>query len=191
MTSTALFAYGSLVDPASAAITLGRPVELAAVARLNGWRRAWSQGRDNRRVEKTFARADGELLQWCLGLNLEPDDDPGRAPNGALIEVNDSDLERLDLRELRYRRADVTRTFPECGFDRVITYVARPEHHLREPPPGAVVIAAYVQAVERAFEKLGPEALALFRETTGPPPVDVVEASLVADRIPAGNPRDW
>ena len=189
--STAVFAYGSLVDPASAAITLGRPVDLAAVVRLEGWRRRWTVGRDNHRLEKTFARTDGSLPDWCLGLNLEPDSDPDGAPNGALIEVDDADLDRLDLRELRYQREDVTAALPDSDFERVIAYVARPEHHLPEPPPGAVVIASYVRAVERAFGRLGPDAVDLFRATTGAPPVEVVEARLVRDQIPAGNPRDW
>jgi hypothetical protein len=188
----AVFAYGSLVNPASAAITLGRPVELAAVVRLEGWRRSWTVGRDNHRVEKTFARADdGTLPDWCLGLNLEQEPDAALAPNGALIEVDDADLDRLDVRELRYRRAEVTAALPDAGFDTVVAYVARPEHHMPEPPAGSVVIASYVRAVERAFESLGLDAIALFRETTGDPPVEVIEATLVRDRIPAGNPREW
>jgi cation transport regulator ChaC len=189
---TALFAYGSLVDPASAAVTLGRPVELASVVRLEGWRRAWTVGRDNHRVEKTFARADdGSLPDWCLGLNLEPGAEADRAPNGALIEVGDADLDRLDVRELRYRRADVTAAVPGSGFERIVAYVARPEHHLSQAPPGAVVIASYVRAVERGFERLGPGELERFRATTGPPPAAVTEAILVKDRIPPGNPRAW
>jgi hypothetical protein len=190
--STALFAYGSLVDPASAAVTLGRPVELAAVVRLEGWRRRWTVGRDNHLLEKTFARTDdGSLPDWCLGLNLEPATESSQAPNGALIEVDDGDLDRLDLRELRYQREDVSAALPESGFERVIAYIARPEHHVPEPPPGAVVIASYVRAVERAFRRLGPDAVDLFRATTGVPPVEVIEATLVRDQIPAGNPRDW
>ena len=190
--STALFAYGSLVDPASAAITLGRPVELAATVRLEGWRRSWTQGRNNRRVEKTCARADdGSVPDWCLGLNVEPGGDPALAPNGALIEVDEADLERLDVRELRYLRADATAALPESGFDRVVTYVARPEHHHPEPPPGAVVIASYVETVEAAFDRLGPGELDLYRTTTGAPPVEVVKATLIRDRIPPGNPRAW
>ena len=53
------------------------------------------------------------------------------------------------------------------------------------------VIGAYVRRVERAFEELGPGQLRLYRETTGPPPVEVIEAVLVRDRIPPGNPREW
>ena len=190
--STALFAYGSLVDPGSAEITLGRPVELADVVRLDGWRRSWTVGRDNHRVEKTFARTDdGSLPDWCLGLNLERDADSDRAPNGALIEVGEDDLDRLDIRELRYRREDVTAALPASGFGRVVAYVARDEHYMPDPPSGAVVIASYVRAVEEAFDSLGADALDLFRQTTGTPPVEVVEAKLVRDRIPAGNPREW
>ena len=58
---------------ASASQTLGRPVEFAAVARLRGWPRAWTLGREQAASEKTFARADGSIPRFCLGLNLEPD----------------------------------------------------------------------------------------------------------------------
>lgn len=205
----AVFGYGSLVSPASAAQTLGRAVPDPVPARLAGWRRRWSTGRDNRRVEKRFARADdGRVLDWCLGLNVEPapgggagstggGEAPGEAaeaPNGALLEVSAAELRRLELRELRYRPVDVTASLdPGVAepFDTVFAFAARPEHHHPVPPDGAVVIAAYVRAVEAAFAALGPRELDQFRATTGPPPVEVVEAVLVADRIPAGNPREW
>ena len=71
----AVFAYGSLASPASAAITLGRNVDVVQVARLHGWRRRWSLYRDNLAVEKTFSRAsDGSLPAYCLGLNVEAAD---------------------------------------------------------------------------------------------------------------------
>jgi hypothetical protein len=106
--------------------------------------------------------------------------------------LTDAELDRLDLREMRYERVDVTAAIDaDVPFDRVITYRSRLEHRCAEPPAGAVLIATYLEAVERAFETLGPGQLELFRETTGPPPVEVVTATLVADRIPAGNPRDW
>jgi len=59
------------------------------------------------------------------------------------------------------------------------------------PPPGAVILAPYLRAVEAAFGTLGSDQLDLFNRTTGPPPVEVIEAVLVRDEIPAGNPRDW
>jgi len=183
VSGTALFAYGSLVSAESAALTLGHEVHSRGVARLEGWQRRWSLVRDNAASEKTFARAgDGARPSFCLGLNLERA--PGQpGPNGVLYEVSESDLSRLDLRELRYDRIDLP--------DAVTTYVAKPAHFAAASPPGAVIIAAYLRAVEAAFAALGDDQLELFRQTTQAPPVEVVEAALVEDRIPPGNPRAW
>jgi len=189
----AVFAYGALASISSAEQTLGRRVQCSPPVRLTGWRRRWSQARDNLAVEKTFARAsDGSIPSVCLGLNIEPAD--GLAPNGTLIEIGDSELERLALRELRYDRVDVTdgvvADFP-LGIDRVVAFRAKTENFASPPPPEAVIIASYADAVESAFAKLGAGQLELFRKTTGPYPVDLVEAVLIEDEIPPGNPRRW
>ena len=190
----ALFAYGSLVSAASARGTLGRDVEHATVTTLRGWRRRWSQVRDNQATEKTFADPSGGAVpRHCLGLNVEPDA-AGEGPNGVLIEVSEDELRRLAAREIRYDEVDVTDSIPQedaGGFARVVTFTAKPENFAPTPPPGAVILAPYLRAVEAAFGSLGTEALARFRETTGPVPVDVIEAVLVRDEIPPGNPRDW
>jgi cation transport regulator ChaC len=189
----ALFAYGSLVDPRSAELTLGRPVD-AVPATLEGWRRRWSVFRDNRRVEKTFVLADGRVPSFIVGLNLEEGQGRIPGPNGALLEVTATELERLDLRELRYDRVEVTAeiaTKAPLAFDQVVTFTAKPSNYAPTSPPGAVILASYARAVEAAFESLGPGELELFRATTDPRPVEIVEGVLVRDRIPAGNPRDW
>lgn len=203
MQRIAVFGYVSLVDPRSAARTLGREVREVAPARLGDWRRRWSEARDNHRCEKTFALEDGgELPDWVLGLNVEPapGTPPGAGPNGALIEVTERELEYLDLREMRYERVNVTAQVsvdggaPGAGegrFDLVVAYTALPEHFAPEPPPGAVILATYARTVEAAFATLGPGHLDAYRETTGPPPVEPVEARLVRDEIPPGNPRQW
>jgi hypothetical protein len=188
----AVFAYGSLVSAASAGRTLGRVVEPAGRARLPGWRRSWTLVRDNLSSEKTFALGDGTTPPFCLGLNVEPS--AGEGPNGALIEVAGPELERLALREVRYDRVEVSEAVHAAGmpaFDRVFTFTAKPENLAPTAPPGAVILASYERAVQSAFESLGPGELALFCETTGPRPVEVVEAALVRDQIPPGNPREW
>jgi cation transport regulator ChaC len=191
----ALFAYGSLVSLASAERTLGRPVEHAAVLRLPGWRRRWSQVRDNHATEKTFAHAEsGAVPSRCLGLNLEPDAS-GEGPNGVLIELSQAELERLATREIRYDRIDVTEALGEdrgaSGFSQVVAFTAKPENFAPTPPPDAVILAPYVRAVEAAFGSIGADQLELFRETTGSTPVEIIEAILVRDEIPPGNPREW
>lgn len=191
---TALFAYGSLVDRASAEYTLGRPLGEIRPARLGGWRRRFSQARDNRAAEKTFATPGGELPERILGLNLEPGAAPEEAPNGVLIEVTEADLIALDRRELRYDRIEVSAavTAGGTGFAaNVFSYVAKAEHLAVETPSGAVILDAYARTVEAAFEGLSAADGELYRETTLPYPAPIVEGVLVADRIPPGNPRDW
>ena len=191
---TALFAYGSLVDRISVEYTLGRPVGEIRPARLGGWRRRFSQARDNRTAEKTFATPAGELPDRILGLNIEPGAPPEQAPNGVLIEVGEADLVALDRRELRYDRVEVGTAVTGAGSGfatSVFTYVAKSEHLVAVTPPGAVILASYALTVEAAFEGLSAADGELYRATTLPYPAPVVEGILVADRIPPGNPRDW
>ncbi len=196
--SPSVFGYGSLVSRASVEQTLGRSPGTLGRADLKGWKRRWSQARDNRRAEKTFALADGSLPPYILGLNLERGEDAAGPVNGAVFELETSDLYRLDLREMRYDRIDVTdQVVPvgggagSAGAPPVFTYVAKAENFAPEPPVGAVVLATYLQAVETAFSGLGAGELERYRETTGEVPVEAVRANLVKDRIPPGNPRTW
>jgi cation transport regulator ChaC len=189
----AVFGYASLVSIESAAETLERPIRGFRPARLHGWRRRWSQARDNHRAEKTFALADGTLPDYCLGLNVEPGEDEAGPVNGVLIELTEAELERLDLREIRYHRAEVTDLIAAEGSlpERVITYTAKESNFAPEPPPGTVILATYAAAVEEAFEALGPGERDHYLASTGPFPVERVAATLVRERAPRGNPLAW
>lgn len=192
LTELAVFGYGSLADPASAASTLGRNIDVIGHARLDGWRRRWSVMRDNRAAEKCFARVgDGSIPAHCVGLNLERSAGTAGA-NGVLLSMKEADLARLDVREIRYQRTDVTPDVQVTSGEaarRVVAYTARSENYAPEPPEDAILIASYLRAVESAFEALG--ELDEFWATTDRPPVEVTEAVLVEDSIPAGNPREW
>jgi cation transport regulator ChaC len=191
--SIGVFGYGSLVWPESAGMTLGRPVpEQPAVAELRGWKRRFSQGRDNLTCEKTFECADGRRPEWILGLNVEPGEDAAGPVNGVVIELSEAELERLGIREIRYDIVDVTGEVAGDGLpERIVTYTAKEAHFKPEPPEDAVILATYALACERAFEALGSGEFDRYLATTGPYPVERVEASLVRDAIPEGNPRDW
>ncbi len=191
----AVFGYGSLVSRASITETLGREAPTHAPARLAGWRRRWSVYRVNRAHEKVFERIDGEPFEHVVGLNIEraPDSPEAEWPNGVLIELSEGELERLDRREVRYDRVDVTGHViaDDVGFDRVFAFTAKVGHFAAEPPPGSIIIASYVSACKTAFEELGADGWETFLATTGEFPAPVVDARLVADEIPEGNPRAW
>ncbi len=212
MARIAVFGYASLVSPESAARTLGRPLPREPeLAQLPGWRRRWSLARENEKVEKTFARADGSIPKYVLGLNLESTEGGGigafsphteeKSPigaNGVLIEVTEEELARLDVREMRYDRTEVSAgvhpldaSVSSLRYDRIVTYTAKPAHYAPAPPPDAVVLSSYAAMVEAAFAALGEQQLQHYRDTTDPPPVEVVAATLIRDHIPPGNPREW
>jgi cation transport regulator ChaC len=191
MATLGLFGYGSLVLPESASMTLGRPVGEMRPARLRKWRRRFSQRRDNLTCEKTFECDGGRRPEWILGLNVEEGEDDAGAVNGVVIELSEAELDRLDIREVRYDRVEVTGLVDGDELpDRIVTYKAKPFHFAPEPPEDSVILATYAAAVEKGFEGLGPGELDHYLATT-PYPVERVPATLVIDRIPADNPRDW
>jgi cation transport regulator ChaC len=186
-----LFGYGSLVLPESASMTLGRPADELRPVRLHDWRRRFSQRRDNLTCEKTFECAGGWRPEWILGLNVEEGGDGAGPVNGVVIELTEAELDRLDIREIRYDRVDVTGSVEGEGLPgRIVTYTAKAFHFAPKPPEDAVILRTYAEAVEKGFETLGPDELDHYRATT-PYPVERVEAKLVIDKIPDGNPRAW
>jgi cation transport regulator ChaC len=193
----AVFGYGSLVSRASIAETLGHAAPAPIPSRLAGWRRRWSIYRVNSAHEKSFERVDGEPFEHVVGLNIERAEGSREAewPNGVLIELTEEELERLDRREVRYDRVEVDPadaiTDEPHGFDCVFAFTAKEGHFAAETPPGSIIIASYVQACEAAFNELGPKAWEEFLATTGGFPAPVVDARLVVDEIPEGNPRAW
>ena len=186
-----LFGYGSLVLHESASMTLARPVGELLPARLHDWSRRFSQRRDNLTCEKTFECAGGWRPEWILGLNVEKGEDEAGPVNGVVIELSESELDRLDIRDIRYDRVDVTGTVEGDELpERIVTYTAKKFHFAPEPPEDSIILATYANAVEQGFEHLGPGELDHYLATT-PYPVDRHEATLVIDKIPDGNPRDW
>jgi hypothetical protein len=186
-----LFGYGSLVLPESASMTLGRTVGELRPAKLREWRRRFSPRRDNPTCEKTFECDGGWRPEWILGLNVEQGEDEAGPVNGVVIELTEEELDRLDIREIRYDRVDVTGSVEGDDLpERIVTYTAKEFHFAPEPPEDSVILATYAAAVEEGFEGLGPGELDRYLATT-PYPVDRVEATLVIDKIPDGNPRAW
>ena len=169
-------------------MTLVRPAGEMRPARLHGWRRRFSQRRDNLTCEKTFECAGGWRPEWILGLNVEEGEDDAGPVNGVVIELTGAELNRLDIREIRYDRVDVTGLLEGQGLPgRIVTYTAKEFHFAPEPPRGLDHPRDLRAAVERGFESLGPGRARSLHVTT-PYPVDRHEATLVIDKIPDGQP---
>ena len=191
MSRVGLFGYGSLVLRESASMTLGRLIGELRPALLHDWRRRFSQRRDNLTCEKTFECEGGWRPEWILGLNVEEGEAEAGPVNGVVIELTEAELYRLDIREIRYDRVEVTGSVQgEDLPDRIVTYKAKAFHFAPEPPEDSVILATYAAAVEEGFEALGSGELEHYLATT-PYPVERVDATLVIDKIPDGNPREW
>ena len=191
MSRVGLFGYGSLILRESASMTLGRLIGELRPARLHDWRRRFSQRRDNLTCEKTFECEGGWRPEWILGLNVEEGEAEAGPVNGVVIELTEAELYRLDIREIRYDRVEVTGSVQgEDLPDRIVTYRAKAFHFAPEPPEDSVILATYAAAVEEGFEALGSGELEHYLATT-PYPVERVDATLVIDKIPDGNPREW
>jgi hypothetical protein len=191
MSRLGLFGYGSLVLHESASMTLGRTAGELRPARLRDWSRRFSQRRDNLTCEKTFECAEGWRPEWILGLNVEEGEDKAGPVNGVVIALTEAELDRLDIREIRYDRVDVTGSIEgEDLPERIVTYKAKAFHFAPEPPEDSIILVTYAAAVEKGFDALGPGELDHYLATTSYP-VDRHEGTLVIDRIPDGNPRDW
>ena len=108
--SLGLFGYGSLVLRESASMTLGRPAGELRPVRLHDWRQALLPAsrqpdlREDLRVRRGMAARSGSS-----GSTSSEGEDEAGPVNGVVIELTEAELDRLDIREIRYDRVEVTR----------------------------------------------------------------------------------
>lgn len=98
---TAVFVYGSLLNPESAARTLGRPVEHYREVRLPGARFAWGSPQWVR-----FVGAEEKFIAYSANalLNASADD----SLLGMLIEISPEEIGHLLVRENGYSLINIT-----------------------------------------------------------------------------------
>jgi len=184
-----VFGYGSLVSPVSLGSTIGRlPVRGGdfLAAELRGWERRWNYG--HLISPERYTGGEVSSIDTVVALGIVPA--PSAVMNGVIASVSDSELARLDKRERRYERVDVTDAVEllegnaaEFEIDAVITYVPADEP-VAEYVDGrdrgrAGIEVRYWDLVNTAFDELLPGAGARFRASTPEPDVPVVDVSRI------------
>ncbi len=183
-----VFGYGSLVDPNDHLRRALRSDAYPAVdGFLDGYRRRWTAGMENRDQLNDKAHyldpATGERLDVCV-VALSADPAPGRI-GGVAFSVTEADLERLDLRELHYDRIDVTSAFRgNLGEQPIWTYtaneLARDNTRCAAADKRLVASQGYWERIQGAFRETG--GLPTFETSTDQPPCPLVALRHVASR---------
>ncbi|MDQ5882338.1 MAG: hypothetical protein QG616_2170 [Pseudomonadota bacterium] len=161
-----LFAYGSLLNPNSAARAIGRNISLTeyTLTEVVGYRRLWNCG------EEVFSDSLQRTVT-AVFLNLAPH--AGFCVSGANLRVTKSELERLALREKNYY-THVLGIDAESGLKHV-TFLARAEAIVTPESPDTWLPSAYIDLVADGCQCFGREFSMKFTQTT-----DCVEFPLLS-----------
>ena len=169
-----VFAYGSLLDKDSAGNALGRSVEardLVPVC-LRGFRRTWGV------VERVFSEyLDREVVAAFLDIRRAP----GEVVNGAVFSLTAGELARLEQREKNYLVIDVSRAIEPFGTqlraERIVSFCGKRSLRPEEVTGEVVVLAKYIERVQRACLLLGGAFVEEFERTTAGIPYEIVSGA--------------
>lgn len=150
-----VFAYGSLMDPASLTAGLGRDVAIGELipVTLLGWARRWSIGEAVRL---------GTSVDPTAAAFLDIERDPGSSVTGIMIRVTPRELERLTVREKNYAVRDLRDAVRLAGNRepapgaKVWCFIGRPRHRVAATTHAAVVLESYLQRVIDAARRIDP-----------------------------------
>jgi hypothetical protein len=170
-----VFAYGSLAE-LSIPLAIDGVAHAPVLGRLHGHRRLWGVAMNNWEefpARKHFLDPETGRPPRVRVAFLDLEEEAGETVNGVAIPVDCERLAALDLRERRYQRVEAEAFEPT--LDRPVhVYVGREDARERARPAAAdapiVISEEYLARVRRAFDSLGPGALAEFDRTTEPPP---------------------
>ena len=184
-----VFGYASLVALEDAEALPGR---------LRGYRRWWGVAMNNWQggedAKHWLDRDSGERPHISVAY-LDLREQKSSSVNGLALPVDADRLGEIDAREINYSRVDVSSAFepavsltPSVEAPRVFTYVglaAARERCRQGAAEGNVFVSGdYAGSVRRAFEQLGPRALAEFDRTTDPLPFPERDLRLILPPLP-------
>ncbi|MEZ5449573.1 MAG: gamma-glutamylcyclotransferase family protein [Thiolinea sp.] len=167
-----VFGYGSLLNPGSAAKTLGRTLAAGDLlcTTLPGYRRSWTAS--------SFIRsANHGVVRPCqaLFLDLSSCQDPQCSCNGVALQVTEQELAALDIREMGYRRCTVELQLENGHVQPGYAYVM-PDCCKQKQ---GVIPARYKRLIEEALHNYSNDFVLRFWQTTLPSNAEVVEGEYV------------
>lgn len=179
-----IFGYGSLVHLPRLARFLERP-RLACrdvvFCRLAGFRRTWGVAMDNRLDVpgyKHYREPMGGTRPPVHVTFLDLRRRSGSTVNGVAFRVNEMELEKIRRREGNYQLIDVTGSLGHPLDGPVLTSLGLPEarerYRVGRAEGRAVIRLDYHRTVLEGFRRLGPRALAEYRNATDPPEVPLM-----------------
>jgi cation transport regulator ChaC len=181
-----VFGYGSLVgEPRT--LVHGGSTYSAVPGHLSGFRRLWGVAMNNWEAapsRKHFVEPRTRRVPRVRVAFLDLEKKGGAVVNGLAIPVDSAGLTELDVREVNYRRIDVSAAFEPRLRHRVFVYRGTVAARARCQPDSSdaeiCVSRQYLTAVKRAFAALeGDGAAAEFERTTAPLAFPVRELELV------------
>jgi cation transport regulator ChaC len=147
-----VFAYGSLLSPASLRGTLPDvQLEACVPARCAGFTRAFDVAfpNDGSQPDKAYFDQRGRRPPFVLFADLAEEEDV--VVNGVCVPVSDTDLHQLRDRELRYRLCNVSESVVDYAGSglraEVLTFLGRPEFRTGDHVTDAVAPHSYVSTM--------------------------------------------
>jgi cation transport regulator ChaC len=168
-----VFGYGSLINPQSIALTLGRKVDPEGLTQveITGYYRSWNL------VVPVVISDQSQNSRTINAVFLDLQKRSGMAANGVIFSVEAYELENMDIREKQYERIEVTSNI--CYLDQksdiaVYTYVGKPEFFVINYS-NPKILKRYHDVILQGLEYWGKDYARRFDQTTEPHNFETIE----------------
>lgn len=161
-----LFAYGSLLNPASAHRVLGRPVKEYVHCSLENAAIKWTSPQAVRLV------GSPDILT-ANSLNIDLSAADGRSAVGAVMQITGGEIGNLLLRENGYSLIDITHRISLAKYDRIFVF-----SDLRPAVKTKVVMRGYLDRVLDGVRAQGEAFEARYRDAL-PAPSQLLDGEFV------------
>jgi len=186
-----VFGYGSIVSAKWLPKFMSKDISEITYqkAELKGFVRAWNVAKDNFEPNARKRYRDCQTNDWFEGsptfLNIYPTNNENTANvNGIIVQVDEQDLMRFDIREEHYDRVDVTEHIVNAPKDATIyAYVGREKdikfYENARDCGKAKTPKFYIDMLEEAFNEFGEDEYEQYIKSTIPPEVQSADIELI------------